>query len=141
MYYNSDAAYYGALADGNLYYDGNYPNSPAVRNGVSWDQLKPGIRIDIIIKAIEKLLSEGDETVSFSTDFFNSTNLDYYNLYMWLHQKEGKIDSEDEEGKITTLIDKFNIGTIPSYISGTNAVGFTAEFINSSGNSKWSCCR
>ena len=133
LYYNSDAAYYGTLADGNLYYDGSYPNSPAVRNGVSWDQLKPAIRIDLIIKAIEKLLSEGDDTVSFSTDFFNSTNLDYYNLYMWLHQKEGKIDSEDEEGKITTLIDKFNIGTIPSYVSGTSAVGFTAQFINSSG--------
>lgn len=137
LYYNSDAAYYGVLADGNLYYDGSnlpttYPKN-GFRNGVSWDQLKPAIRIDLIIKAIEKLLSEGDETVSFSTDFFNSTNLDYYNLYMWLHQKEGKIDSEDEQGKITTLIDKFNIGTIPSYVSGTSAVGFTAQFINSSG--------
>jgi len=137
LYYNSDTGYYGVLADGNLYYDGSslptsYPKN-GFRNGVSWDQLKPAIRIDLIIKAIEKLLSEGDETVAFSTDFFNSTNLDYYNLYMWLHQKEGKIDSEDEEGKITTLIDRFNIGTIPSYISGTNAVGFTAQFINSSG--------
>ena len=131
LYYNSDTTYYTNLADGNLFYDGSYSSSS--RNGVSWDQLKPAIRIDIIIKAIEKLLSEEDETVSFSTDFFNSTNLDYYNLYMWLHQKEGKIDSEDEEGKITTLIDKFNIGTIPSYVSGTNAVGFTAQFINSSG--------
>ena len=131
LYYNSDTAYYGTLADGNLYYDGSY--SSLSRNGVSWDQLKPAIRIDIIIKAIEKLLSEEDQTVSFSTDFFNSINLDYYNLYMWLHQKEGKIDSEDEEGKITTLIDKFNIGTIPSYVSGTSAVGFTAQFINSSG--------
>ncbi|QDP49259.1 MAG: hypothetical protein Tp156SUR476192_6 [Prokaryotic dsDNA virus sp.] len=137
LYYNSDTTYYGVLADGNLYYDGSnlpttYPKN-GFRNGVSWDQLKPGIRIDIIIKAIEKLLSEEDQTVSFSTDFFNSTNLDYYNLYMWLHQKEGKIDSEDEQGKITTLIDKFNIGTIPSYVSGTSAVGFTAQFINSSG--------
>jgi len=131
LYYNSDTAYYGTLADGNLYYDGSY--SSLSRNGVSWDQLKPAIRIDIIIKAIEKLLSEEDQTVSFSTDFFNSINLDYYNLYMWLHQKEGKIDSEDEQGKITTLINRFNIGKIISYISGTNAIGFTADFINSSG--------
>jgi hypothetical protein len=144
-YYNSDeydattnpGGFYGQFADGNLYYDAaNYPPGPSGEekyNGVSWDQLKPAIRVDVIIKAIEKLLSEEGQTVTFSNDFLNSTNLDYYNLYMWLHQKEGKVNSEDEEGKITTLIDKFNIGTIPSYISGTNAVGFTAQFINSSG--------
>ena len=131
LYYNSDTAYYGTLADGNLYYDGSY--SSLSRNGVAWDQLKPGIRIDIIIKAIEKELSALGDTISFSTDFFNSTNLDYYNLYMWLHQKEGKIKIGDEEGKVTTLIDKFSIGKIIRYVSGTNAVGFTANFINSSG--------
>lgn len=137
LYYNSDTAYYGELEDGNLYYTTTSPNTYPLngkRNGVAWDQLKPAIRIDIIIKAIELLLSEEEEqTVSFSTDFFNSTNLDYYNLYMWLHQKEGKILSEETEGKITTLIDKFSIGKIVRYVSGTNAVGFTANFINSSG--------
>ena len=144
-YYNSDeydavtnpGGFYGQFADGNLYYDsGNYPPGPSGEekyNGVSWDQLKPAIRVDIIIKAIEELLSEGDETVSFSTDFFNSTNLDYYNLYMWLHQKEGKIVSREEEGKVTTLIDKFIIGKSISLLNGTSAVAFSAEFINSSG--------
>jgi len=144
-YYNSDeydavtnpGGFYGQFADGNLYYDaGNYPTGPLGEekyNGVSWDQLKPAIRVDIIIKAIEELLSEGDETVSFSTDFFNSTNLDYYNLYMWLHQKEGKIIAREEEGKVTTLIDKFIIGKSISLLNGTSAVGFSAEFINSSG--------
>lgn len=132
-YYNSDTVYYGALDDGNLYYNAaNYPLN-SKRNGVSWDQLKPAIRIDIIIKAIEKLLSEGDETVSFSTDFFNSTNLDYYNLYMWLHQKEGKIVSREEEGKVTTLLDKFAAGTVVSNITAGTGAGFTAQFINSSG--------
>ena len=132
-YYDSDTVYYGALEDGNLYYNAsNYPLN-SKRNGISWDQLKPAIRIDIIIKAIEKLLSEGSETVSFSTDFFNTTNLDYYNLYMWLHQKEGKIVSREEEGKVTTLIDKFAVGTVVSNITAGTGAGFTAQFINSSG--------
>ena len=132
-YYNSDTVYYGALDDGNLYYNAaNYPLN-SKRNGVSWDQLKPAIRIDIIIKAIEKFLSETGETISFSTDFFNSTNLDYYNLYMWLHQKEGKIVSKEEEGKVTTLLDKFAAGTVVSNITAGTGAGFTAQFINSSG--------
>jgi len=52
---------------------------------------------------------------------------------MWLHQKEGKIVAREEEGKVTTLIDKFIIGKSISLLNGTSAVGFSAEFINSSG--------
>ena len=97
LYTNSGTDYYGNLEDGNLYYDvADYPLN-SKRNGVAWDQLKPAIRIDVIIKAIEKWLSLGETTVSFSTDFFNSSNLDYYNLYMWLHQKEGKIGQNTQE--------------------------------------------
>ncbi len=133
LYFDEGADYYGSLEDGNLYYDvADYPLN-GKRNGVAWDQLKPAIRIDIIIKAIEKLLSLDGTTVSFSTDFFNSSNLDYYNLYMWLHQKEGKIVSEETVGKVTTLIDKFSVGKSLSYVSGTSAVGFSANFTNSSG--------
>jgi len=132
LYIDSSPDFYGVKADGNLFKNGSYPVS-SKRNGVSWDQLKPAIRIDIIIKAIEKLLSEEGETVNFSTDFFNTNNLDYYNLYMWLHQKEGKIVSREEDGKVTTLLNKFSIGESISYVSGTNAIGFKANFINSSG--------
>ena len=142
LYYNSSSTYYGAVADGNLYYDGSnivtppysYPKN-GYANGLVWDQLKPAIRVDLIIKAIEKELSKGDETVSFSTDFFNSTNLDYYNLYMWLHQKEGKLESTEDvqQGMISTPVSTFGIGTAQSLISGTNVVGMTAQFTNSSG--------
>jgi hypothetical protein len=135
LYYNKDSAYYGTLNDGNLYYDaGNYPPVTPT-NGLSWDQLKPAIRVDLIIRAIEKLLSDGDETVTFSTDFFNSTNLDYYNLYMWLHQKEGKIGSEDDVGEtlVYTPVNVFTVGKIDSYIDGINTIGMSAQFINSSG--------
>ena len=134
LYIDSSGDFYGVNADGNLYKPGGYPaGTPAVRNGVSWDQLKPAIRVDILIKAIEKLLSEEDLTVSFSTDFFNANNLDYYNLYMWLHQKEGKIVSREEAGKVTSVLNKFTVGKAISYVSGTSSIGFEANFINSSG--------
>ena len=107
LYYNSSkydassnpSGFYGQFDDGNLYYDAaDYPLNTK-RNGVSWDQLKPAVRIDFILKAIEDLLTKTTgQTVTFSTDFFNSSNLDYYNLYMWLHQKEGKIVSREEAG-------------------------------------------
>lgn len=136
LYYNSSkTSFYGFVEDGNLYYDSaDYPLN-GKKNGLVWDQLKPAIRIDLIIKAIEKELSAEGETVSFSTDFFNSTNLDYYNLYMWLHQKEGKLESAEDvqERKISTPVSTFGIGTAQSLISGTNVVGMTAQFTNSSG--------
>jgi hypothetical protein len=136
LYYNSSkTAFYGFYEDGNLYYDAaDYPLN-GKRNGLVWDQLKPAIRVDVIIKAIEKLLSSGDETVTFSTDFFNSTNLDYYNLYMWLHQKEGKIGSEEDTGatNVYSPVNTFNIGTVASNVSGTNVIGMTAKFTNSAG--------
>ena len=136
LYYNSSkTSFYGFVEDGNLYYDSaDYPLN-GKKNGLVWDQLKPAIRVDLIIKAIEKLLSEEGETVSFSTDFFNSSNLDYYNLYMWLHQKEGKLQSVEDvqKGKISTPVSTFGIGTAESLISGTNIVGMTAQFTNSSG--------
>ncbi len=136
LYIDSGTDYYGNLEDGNLYYTTTAPNAYPLngkRNGVAWDQLKPAIRIDIIIKAIEKLLSLDGTTVSFSTDFFNSSNLDYYNLYMWLHQKEGKIVSEETVGKVTTLINTFSVGKALSLYADTGAVGFSANFTNSSG--------
>jgi len=136
LYYNSNkTTFYGFVEDGNLYYDpADYPLN-GKKNGLVWDQLKPAIRVDLIIKAIEKLLSADGETVSFSTDFFNSTNLDYYNLYMWLHQKEGKLESPEDvqQGIISTPVSTFGIGTAQSLISGTNVVGMTAQFTNSSG--------
>jgi len=138
LYYNSNkTTFYGWFEDGNLYYDAaDYPLN-GKRNGLIWDQLKPAIRVDVIVRAIEKLLDEQDEnvSVSFSTDFFNSTNLDYYNLYMWLHQKEGKIGSEEDTGEtpVYSPVNTFNIGTVQSNISGTNVIGMTAIFTNSSG--------
>lgn len=63
--------------------------------GVKFSQLKPAIRVYAIIKAIEKKYQ-----IEFSDDFFNKTNLAFYNLYMWLHTKEGSL-FEDQEAQYT----------------------------------------
>ena len=67
---------------GNLHYDSSNVH------GVSWDDLKYAIRVDTIIQAIETKYG-----ITFSNDFFNSSNAPYYNLFMWLHRKKGYVES------------------------------------------------
>ena len=75
----------------NLYYNLSDTNA----HGVNFNQLKPAIRVFAIIKAIEKKYE-----IEFSNDFFNQTNPTFYNLYMWLHTKEGSL-FEDQEAQYT----------------------------------------
>lgn len=73
----------------NLYYNILDTNA----HGVKFNQLKPAIRLFAIIKAIEKKYQ-----IEFSDDFFSTTNLQFYNLYMWLHTKEGSLfDDQDAQ--------------------------------------------
>lgn len=64
----------------NLFYDSS------THGGVNWEQLKPAIRMDIIIKAIEVQYD-----IQFSDDFFSDQNPAYYDLRMWMHRKKGQI--------------------------------------------------
>ena len=83
---HTDRLFYDTSTDtsgsGNLKY-----NTGTVK-GVRYDQLKYAIRIDAIIRAIEFRYN-----ITFSTDFFNDTNLSYYNLFMWLHRKKGDVEN------------------------------------------------
>jgi hypothetical protein len=73
----------------NLYYNISDTNV----HGVNFNQLKPALRVYAIIKAIEKKYE-----IEFSEDFFSKTNLTFYNLYMWLHAKEGSLlDDQDAQ--------------------------------------------
>ena len=72
LYYNSSTEFYGALEDGNLYYDAsNYPLN-SKKNGLNAKHIKPAIRVDNIIKAIEKEINLDVTTpsIEFSNDFF-----------------------------------------------------------------------
>ena len=76
------------------------PLSGATNNhGVPISELKPAIRLYAIIKAIENQVGYN---LRFSSDFFNSTNYDFYNLYLWLHNKEGGLfQDQDAQYQIT----------------------------------------
>lgn len=55
--------------------------------GLLLTELKYALRVDAIIQAIQSKYS-----LTFSDDFFNSTNEPYYNLFMWLHRKKGGVE-------------------------------------------------
>jgi len=95
--------------------------------GVNFNQLKPAIRVYTIIKAIEKKYQ-----IIFSEDFFNQTNLPFYNLYIWLHAKEGSL-FEDQEAQYT--VQGFtNVRGDTSNINGVHASFFTNSYDESKEN-------
>lgn len=79
-----------------LYYDTSLPMAESgnlaynffYNQGVLWSDLKYSIRVHCIIKAIEKKYG-----ITFSTDFFNTSNAVYHDLYMWMHRVKGDVQS------------------------------------------------
>jgi hypothetical protein len=95
---------------GNLWYNsGN-------KHGVAWNELKYALRIHKIIEAIESRYG-----LTFSTDFFTSSNDPYYDLFMWLHRKKGVVSSGGQLDEYTKLIDGWSTAT-----------GDVSQMINSS---------
>ena len=68
----------------------NLSNTTGTSVGLELNQLKPALRVYVIIKAIESQLNYN---IKFSDDFFNTTNLPFYNLYLWMHRKKGGINT------------------------------------------------
>lgn len=84
IYDSSSGHVHDTTTEGNLYYKG----SSGHIHGVEWNDLKYAIRLDTIIRAIETTYG-----ITFSSDFFTSSNAPYYNLFMWLHRKKGAVES------------------------------------------------
>jgi hypothetical protein len=63
-----------------------YVDSPAQDNGVYFEELKYGIRVWLIVKAIEE-----SYPITFDSNSFLkvTSNAQYYDLYMWLHREKG----------------------------------------------------
>ena len=71
-----------------------------VLQGLPYTELKYGIPIKAIVKAIE----ESGYGIKFSSHFFNEENLAFSNLYMWLHRKKG---GAFEGNEVTNQITSF----------------------------------
>ncbi len=90
LFYNSNASAH-TNDTGNLYYHTGSSHD----HGVLWSELKYAVRLHKIIQGIENefTVANGYQSdIVFSTDFFNTNNSAYYNLYMWLHRKKGNVE-------------------------------------------------
>ena len=97
---------------------GNLSYNAGTIKGCRYSQLKYAIRVHKIIEAIETRYN-----ITFSNDFFNSSNEHYYNLFMWLHRKKG--DVENLSGNNQALIDSFattsfDVGTSTQMVSSSS---------------------
>ncbi len=83
--------------DNNLYPHNN-------QKGLDINDVKPAIRIDAIINAIEAQFTninfakttDTGSSLPVSNVFFRQTNLPYYNLYLWLNREKGQMKDRDE---------------------------------------------
>ena len=91
LYY--DSAGHGNTPTGNLDFQNGHPE-----HGVLWTDLKFALRVSKVIEAIETQYN-----LTFSNDFFNSTNLPYYGLFMWLHRKKGNVESGSAAAFVNTI--------------------------------------
>ena len=93
--------------------------------GVPYSQLKPAIRLLAIIEAIE--IEYG---LTFSKDFFSETNTAFFNLYMWMHNKEGDFQADQDaqfQGTNITILNDQTKGLSKTF----NFTGFTNAGYNS----------
>ena len=105
--------------------------------GVYWDQLKYAIRLYELIEEIELKYTIANgyaNNIVFSTDFFNTTNLVFYKLYMWLHRKSGPVQPPAQvtfyesgvgnwSGSPTEIVLGYSTITIPAdLVQGTNRI-------------------
>jgi hypothetical protein len=121
LYYNS--VEHSTNGDGNLYYHGGTVDY----HGVLWSDLKYAIRVHRIIQAIEVQYP----AISFSTEFFNTTNTAYHDLFMWLHRKSGAVFPEEQIPLLPNNVTGWATGT-GDWSSITNASTLTVldEFQN-----------
>ena len=96
-YYSSSTtpAYYNTTTQEVNKAGGNINTSNGNLSGYYWKDLTFSIRLYVIIKAIENsdITKDvnGNKQIYFSDDFFVSTNVGFYNLYMLCQRNAGKI--------------------------------------------------
>jgi len=94
---------------GNLF---NHTGGGSHNHGLAWNELKYALRVHKIIEAIESRYG-----ITFSTDFFNTSNDVYHDLYMWLHRKKGVVSSGTQVASFPNLVNGWTVGsgtTVPS---------------------------
>ena len=90
LYYDSNSSTHNT---GNLAPGGN-------KHGVKWNELKPAMRVNRIIEAIEQTFPQ----IEFTDDFFkNENNPKFHNLFMWINRKSGAVENLSGDFETETL--------------------------------------
>lgn len=110
--------------DRNLHYD----TGGGHHHGLLWSELKYAIRVHKIIQAIENAYG-----LTFSTDFFNNSNLEYYQLFMWLHRSKGNVQGADSNILPPELITTWTGTGVDSYFENSTTLHVTQDYL--AGNS------
>lgn len=102
--------------------------------GLSMVDFKPAIRIYHIIKAIEEKYN-----ITFTTDFFNTTNNPFYYLYLWLHREAGDLATQVGESELSINLDQYTFTNTsptgnPDPRSGTNNKDLVSSITGNTGN-------
>ena len=117
---------------------GNLSTHDSVAHGVEWYQMKPAIRLYVIIKAIEEKYNTTNgypSDIKFSDDFFNVGNEKFHDLYMWLHREAGTV-FQGIDGTLKDTIDTLPTVTWNgaqfngSYFSIYDVYQFGAQYYN-----------
>ena len=101
-------------------------NGTGTNYGVPVSEFKPAIRLYAIIKAIENQVGY---TLKFSEEFFNKTNLSFFNLYMWLHNAEGALFQDTvSQYQIENFTNIIGSRAAQNRITGVSSKTFVNEF-------------
>ena len=100
--------------------EGNLHFSLSYTRGVKFNELKPAIRIHRIIEEIQNKYN-----ITFSTDFFSTTNGHYYDLFMWMHRKKGLISSGEGATRYSNQFRNFQASTTGT--AGPDVTGNTTS--------------
>lgn len=115
-----------------LYYDnseltsegtGNLAFASGKKRGTNYRNLKYSIRIWAIIRAIEEkyTIANGyNVDIIFSRDFFNTTNLSFYDLYLFLHRVKEDTEAVETYSEVVTGWSAFSFSGGEVVSSGTN---------------------
>jgi hypothetical protein len=112
LVYDSGSTTYDGIVD-NLANSGGGDNQ-----GLLLTELKYALRVHKIIEAIQSKYN-----LTFSDDFFNTTNTAYYNLFMWLHRKSGDVGSGSQVSEpFVKQIKTFQTGTFSAGASYDSSI-------------------
>ena len=128
---HTQALFYNSASSTHNYAGNLYWHNASGTNGVDWNELKYALRLYEILEQIEAKYTTANDyasNIAFSTDFFNTTNPTFYNLYMWLHRKSGDVEPASQVTSFQTLIAGYS-GTVSNIVVGNSAITIPANLV------------